>query len=255
MRKPNTLKKRLKSGGGCIGTWSIIPSATAANVMAVAGLDFVIIDMEHGPASFETAEDMVRAIEGESRTPLIRVSNNDRFMILRALETGAHGIVVPNIETAEQAQDAVSAIKYAPFGSRGMSPFTRASGYNAVGQKDRIKNENEEIMVVLMVEGKEGIKNIDAIANVLGIDVIFIGPYDLSQALGIPDQVNAPAVVKEIEDVTKKINNKGIASGTLAQNIDDIKKWQKSGVQFITYLVDCAILHQACSSIISQFKR
>lgn len=255
MRKPNNLKRMLKEGKSCIGTWSVMPSASAANIMGAAGLDFVIIDMEHGPISFETAEDMVRALEGESCTPLIRVPSGNKQTILRALELGAHGVVVPQIETPQQAKDVVQATKYAPIGNRGVSVFTRSSGYYAVGQQGRTDRENEETMVVLLVEGIKGIKNLEKIAEVGNIDVIYIGTYDLSQSLGIPDQVDSPEVIKEVENCTKKIRSKGIAAGVLAQNERDIEQWLKIGVQFIPYMVDCAIFYQACSNIVNKRRK
>ena len=255
MRKPNNLKKMLRAGRSCIGTWSVLPSASVANVMGSAGFDFVIIDMEHGPVSFETAEDMVRALEGEGCAPLVRVSSNDAPSILRALEIGSHGIVVPQVETPEQAMDVVRAVKYAPIGSRGMSVFTRASGYYAAGQKGRTDKENDQTMTVILVEGVNGIRNLDKIAAVKNIDVIYIGTYDLSQALGVPDQVDSPKVIEAVKTCVKKIRSKGIAAGVLAQSEKDVKRWLDIGVQFIPYTVDCAIFHQACSDIIGRFKK
>lgn len=255
MRKPNTLKRLLKAGKSCIGTWSVIPSASVANIMAAAGFDFVIIDMEHGPMSFETAEDMVRALEGESCTPLVRVPSNDSSAILRALEIGAHGVVVPQIETPEQAKNVILAAKYAPIGNRGMSVFTRSSGYYAVGQKGRTDNENKETMVVLLVEGVKGIANLEAIADAGNVDVIYIGTYDLSQSLGIPDQVDSPRIIKEVENCVKKIKSRGIASGVLAQTESDVKRWLDMGIQFIPYMVDCGIFHQACANIVKTFRK
>lgn len=255
MRKPNTLKKLLKSGKNCIGTWSVVPSASTANILGAAGFDFVIIDMEHGPASFETAENMVRALESESCAPLLRVPTNEQPAILRALEIGSHGIVVPQIETAEQAKNVVQAVKYSPVGNRGMSVFTRSSGYYAVGQAGRTAKENSETLTIALVEGVRGITNLDAILEVKNIDVIYIGTYDLSQSLGIPDQVNSPKVIKEVENCVKKIRAAGIAAGVLALNEKDIKKWLSIGIQFIPYMADCGIFHQACSGIVNKFKK
>lgn len=254
MRKPNALKKLLKEGKSCIGTWSVVPSASAANILGAAGFDFVIIDMEHGPVSFDLAEDMVRALEGESCAPLLRVSSNEAPLILRALEIGAHGIVVPQIETAQQAANVARAVKYMPLGTRGVSVFTRSSGYYAVGQKGRTDKENKETMTVVLVEGAEGIKNLDAILRVKNIDVVYIGTYDLSQSLGIPDRVDSPKVIKEVEICVKKIRAAGVAAGVLALNEKDIKKWLNIGIQFIPYMADCGIFYKACSEVISKFK-
>ncbi len=255
MRKPNVLKRALKQGKSCIGTWAVLPSVSAANVMGAAGFDFVIIDMEHGPMSFETAEGMVCALENESCTPLLRVPSCDAPTILRALEIGSHGVIVPQIATAQQAKEVVSAVKYSPSGNRGMSVFTRSCGYYAVDQPQRTDKENQETMIVLLVEDIKGINNLDKIASVKDIDVIYIGTYDLSQSLGIPDNVDSPKVIKAVEDCVKIIRAKGIAAGVLAQNENDIKQWLNIGVQFIPYMVDCAIFHQACSNIINKFKK
>lgn len=231
-----------------------MPSASVTNVMGAAGFDFVIIDLEHGPMSYETAEDMTRALESEQCTPLIRVPCNDGPTILRALEIGTHGVVVPQIADAKQAQAVIQSAKYAPIGNRGMSVFTRASGYYAAGQKGRTDKENNETLVVVLVEGVEGIKNLDAIIEVGHIDVIYIGTYDLSQSLGISDNVNSPKVIEAVEQCAKKIRNKGIAAGVLAQTEDDVNRWLEMGIQFIPYMVDCAIFHQACSTIVNNFK-
>jgi len=107
---------------------------------------------------------------------------------------------------------------------------------------------------VVLVEGVNGIKNLDKIANVKGIDVIYVGTYDLSQALGIPDQVDSPEVIRSVKDCAGRIRARGIAAGVLAQNEADIERWLEMGIQFIPYTADCAILHQACSGIVNRFK-
>jgi len=255
LRKKNQLKNQLKNGETCIGTWSVIPSASAANIMGAAGFDFVIIDCEHGPATMETAEQMIRALESESCTPLIRVPSAHGPTILRALEIGSHGIVVPQIETVEQAKNVINAAKYRPIGNRGMSVFTRSSGYFAIDEKNRTNIENEETIVILLVEGEEGIASLDHICNLDQIDVIYIGTYDLSQSLGVPDDVDSPIVTNAVEKCVKKIRDNGIAAGVLAQSEEDIEKWIDIGVQFIPYMVDCGIFFQACNHVVYTFNK
>lgn len=253
MKKQNVLKRKLKNGESCIGTWAVVPSSSTANIMAAAGLDFVIIDMEHGPMGFEMAEDMVRALENEGCTPLVRVPSNDAPTINRALEIGAHGIVVPQIETPEQARAAVNAAKYAPIGARGVSAYTRSCGYDARGDKGRTERTNNETMVVLLVEGKEGIANLENIAQIDNIDVLYVGTYDLTQSLGITDAVDAPEVHSAVAQCTAIIKKHGKSAGVLAQTKEDLVRWKDLGIQFIPYMVDCGIIKEACVGIVEKF--
>jgi len=207
MRKKNQLKRKIAHGDYVIGTWCTLPSPSVINVLGASGLDFVIIDMEHGPTDFVTAEDMIRSAESEECSPLIRVPSNNESDILRALDIGAHGIIVPNIESVDDREKAVSYIKYPPSGIRGFSPYTRAGNYSNLDSNYTAK-ENKETMTVLIVEGIEGLKNLEGIINDPQIDVIYIGTYDLSQAIGKPGKVNHIQVKEELEECVKKYNIK-----------------------------------------------
>jgi len=255
MRHANRLKRTLAAGQPALGTWCVLPSAAAANVIAAAGFDFIIVDMEHGPASFETAEDMVRAAETEECTPLVRVPTNQDAIILRALETGAHGIVVPQIVHAADAQQAIASIKYYPEGRRGLSPFTRSAGYGLQSTPETVRRENAETMSVLLVEGVEGIGNLDAIMAVPGIDVIYLGTYDLSQSAGHPGEPDHPAVRGYVEQCVGRIRARGIVPGILAQSDRDLAAWIGLGIRFIAYQADCALLARAAAAVRQAFDR
>ena len=250
----NKLKQDLLNGKPVLGTWSVIPSASAANIIGLSGFDFIIIDMEHGPGSFETAEDMVRACEVSGCTPLLRVPHNDESLILRGLEIGSHGIVVPNINNKLGAESAIKAIKYHPEGQRGFSPFTRSGGYTAKGADTLASRLNEQTLSVLLVEGTDGIKDLDNILDVPGIDVIYLGTYDLSQSIGFPGQTQHPEVMRLLKQCTKLIRENGKAVGCLAQSLDDLEHWLDIGIQFIPYLADCALLNTACVDVLDTFK-
>jgi len=250
----NTLKKDLLDGKSVLGTWSVIPSSSTADIIGISGFDFIIIDMEHGPISFETAEDMVRACEVSRCTPLLRVPQNDESFILRGLEIGSHGIVVPNISSKLEAESAIKAIKYHPEGHRGFSPFTRSGGYTAKGADTLASRLNEQTLSVLLVEGTDGINDLDNILELPGIDVIYIGTYDLSQSIGFPGQTQHPEVLSLLEQCTKQIREKGKAVGCLAQSLIDLERWLDIGIQFIPYLADCALLNSACVDILNTFK-
>ena len=258
MRNRKHLKERLKDGEVVIGTWCILPSTSVVNVIGSSGFDFVIIDMEHGPHTFQTVEEMIRAAEVENCTPLVRVAQNNEALILNALDIGSHGVVVPHIESKLDAQAAVSYAKYYPLGKRGFSPFTRAGRYSLDNVKNHGRLQNEKTLVTLMLEGKEGVENLEEILAIQGIknkmDVIYIGVYDLSQSLGIPGQIDHPKVRKCLADCIKKIRSRGIsAGGYVAKNKKDIAWMSDMGMQFITVLPDSAVIFQAFKSIYSDF--
>lgn len=258
MNNFHSLKKRLRNGGVALGTWCTIASPTVINVIAKTGLDFVIIDMEHGPHGFQTVEDMTRAAEVENCTPLVRVAKNEEALILNALDIGACGVIVPHIESKKDAESAIESAKYFPVGNRGFSPFTRAGGYSLHNVQSHSKIQNERTMIILLLEGKEGIANLDSILEIPEVhnkvDVIYIGAYDLSQAVGFPGQVDHPEVRKHMEDSIKKIKALGIAAGGyVAKNREDMTWMCQMGMQFITLLPDCAVLFHAFERFYNDF--
>lgn len=252
------LKEFLKEGKAVYGPWCTISSAQVINVIASTGVDFVIIDMEHGPHSFETVENMIRAAEVEGCFSIVRVAKNDEALILSALDIGATGVLVPHIESREDAELAVSFAKYYPLGNRGFSPFTRAGGYSLKNVKDHAEKQNREKLLILLLEGKGGVTNLDDILSIENlnekVDIIYIGAYDLSQALGFPGQVDHPEVLSILEKSIRKIRQRGIAAGGyVAKNINDLKWMQEIGMQFITLMPDCTILYHAFENFYGKF--
>lgn len=251
----NSLKEQLNKGNQVYGTWSVLPSPGVAEIMGSAGLDYFIIDMEHGPADYETAENMIRAVDRFNCTPLIRVPENEPWMILRALETGAGGVVVPGISSEKDAEKAVKAMKYHPRGNRGMSPFTRSWGYRAHGTEAFTDKCNKETLTVLIVEGTDGIARLDKILQVEDIDVIYIGTYDLSQSVGHPGNPSHPEVLAFVKQCTELIKSKGVAAGCLAENSEDLANWKKAGIQFVAYQADCSLFFSQCRSVLEEAGR
>jgi 4-hydroxy-2-oxoheptanedioate aldolase len=254
VRKENYLKQKLESGAFTLGTFNVIPSSSVVNILGCSGFDFVIIDSEHGPISMETAEDMIRAAELEKISPIIRVTENRADLILRALDIGAHGVQIPQISTAEQAEKAVSYSKYPPAGERGLNPFTRAGGYSVKGASTFAGEADRNTLVILNVEGTEGVRNLDAICKVKGVDVVFIGPYDLSASVGKPGKVDDPVVVDAIRSCAKKIKAAGKIPGCFASNLNMLKLIVDSGYTYNTYLTDTAVIRNAYEQIADSFK-
>jgi 4-hydroxy-2-oxoheptanedioate aldolase len=246
-----SLRERLDSGETVIGTWSVIPSSTTAEIMGNAGLDFSILDFEHGPLDLDTAQEMSRSLELSGCSPLVRVPRNEESWILRALETGVSGVAVPQITTKQDAADAVEAVRYHPIGNRGFSPYTRSAGYTSENAEKLPQQKNNSTICMLMIEGKKGINNLDGIVVVPGIDVIYIGTYDLSQSLGHPGEPTHPDVVEQLESVVQRIQNQNIAVGCLAESKDEIDQWKELGIQLIPYKADCAIINNAIRDVVS----
>lgn len=246
----NNFRAMLRDGKVLYGPWCVIPSASVINVIASTGVDFVIIDMEHGPHSIETVEDMLRASQSEGCEAIVRVAKNDEAMILQALDVGASGIIVPHIESRGDAETAVGYTKYYPIGHRGFSPYTRAGKYSMNNVKDHARVQNEETALILLLEGKQGIENLNDILSMPDIknkiDAIYIGAYDLSQALGYPGQVDHPEVKSHLAEAISMIRDRGIAAGGyVAKNDEDIQWMTAMGMQLITLLPDCTILFHA----------
>ena len=241
----NILKEKLKNGEVVFGTWMVVSSPTLVEIFGLAGMDFVVIDHEHGSFTYETSENMIRAAENSGCSPLIRVPTNSASDILRSLEIGAHGIMVPQIENYNQADYAIKSMKYAPIGDRGVSAFTRSSDYYGINIKKRTEKLNDSTLSMLLIESVEAINNLDSILECNNIDVIYIGTYDLSQSLGIVDDVNNNKIISIIEDSVAKIRKSGVAAGILAQSLDDAKRWIDIGVQFVPYIADCGIIYES----------
>ena len=241
------LKDRLRKGESVVGTWCVLPSVSVVNVLAKAGLDFIIIDMEHGPTDFHLASQMVMAAEVDGCEVIVRVSNNNESEILRALDIGASGVMVPHIERVEDREKAVSYIKYPPIGIRGFSPYTRAGGYTSRVEHTLV--ENKKTLSAIIVEGIKGIENIDRIIDDKEIDIVYIGTYDLSVALGIPGDVKNPKVMKMLERCVGEIQKMGKVAGGLFHTIDELKYFKAIGIQFLCYKVDTSVLFDSYNSI------
>lgn len=245
----NRLRQKLGEGKTVYGPFMKLSDPSVAEIFGYAGFDFVIIDLEHGPLSIETAQHIVRAAQLSELTPIVRVTGNDPAKIVRALDIGAQGVQVPQICTQADAEKAIEAARFAPKGNRGVCRFVRAASYSAIDRYSYFKQSNKNTTIILMVEGLEGVNNLDAILSVPGIDIIFIGPYDLSQSLGITGQVNHPSVVEKMKEVVFKARQNEIVVGTFVDNIETAHKWRELGIRYISYSVDVGIVYDACKSI------
>ncbi len=252
--KRNVLKSRLKNGENVIGTFVCINSPAVVEIFGYAGFDFVIIDMEHGPFNFETVENMIRASEASGITPIVRTPSSEETYILRALECGAAGVQVPHVDDVKTAKSVIEAAMYFPKGMRGVSPYTKAAQYASVDPRTHMESSNSEVMTIIHIESHEGINNLPEMLDEAPVDVVFLGPYDLSQSLGIPGLVNDQRVAENIMRGIKICKEKGVSVGTFAESPENAKKWMSMGIQYIAYSVDIGIFMRAAKQIIQNFK-
>lgn len=247
MKTKLLLKQKIKTGKTLLGTWCEIPSPEFINVLAQAGMDFVIIDMEHGAMDYEMAGKMVMAAQVEGCSPIIRVPVNDESAILRALEVAAEGIIVPHIETAEERRRVVCAVKFPPEGIRSLNPYTRAGGYR--WQPGFTGTENKNSVVAILVESPKGIENIREIVDDKNLDIVYMGSYDISAALGFPGETKNPKVEQTIRDMTKIVLKSQKTASCLFHNQEDLRFFKKIGMKMLCYKVDTSIVFDEISKI------
>lgn len=236
-------RQRLLAGETAVGTFQIIDSPVVAEITGLAGLDFTILDQEHGPLTAETCVGLCAAAEQGGAAPIVRVQANKAHAIQRALDIGAAGVEIPQIETREDAERAVRAARFSPLGERGLSLYVRAGEYK--GGEDFTDRQNKATTVILHIEGQDGVDNLDDIMTVEGIDVFFLGPYDLSQSLGIPGQVRHERVEALMEEVCERVAGAGGVVGTYADDPKMARRWIDTGVQYVAVYVDAPRLLDA----------
>jgi 4-hydroxy-2-oxoheptanedioate aldolase len=252
----NKLKVKLEDRKPVIGVWNTLASPLVTEVLAQSGFDFQIIDLEHGPFIIDKISLHVSACENSlSCTPLVRIPSNEDWMSLQVLDQGAHGVVVPHISNSKAAKKFVKSTQYFPSGDRGFTPFSKAGGFNNKDTYNYVNNANNSTLSVVIIESKEGLDNLDEIIEVDGVDIIYFGAFDLSQALGFPGEVKNPKVIEAIKRGVEIANAKGkYAGGFVPQSKDDIKWLLDMGMLFITYQVDSSIIYNHASSITNWFE-
>ncbi len=228
----NLTKERMLAGKPCLGVGVFFGSPTFVEMLAYAGFHWFYADCEHGPMNLETVEHMVRAAEQAGITPFVRPPRNEAQTILRFLDMGAQGMLVPRIETAEDAALAVRNCKYYPEGARGLAGMRWAKFGTAGPLPEAMKEENDRVLVIALIETKKGVDNLPEIIKVPGVDIIQIGPSDLSCSLGFPGQ-RTPEVQQYIDRIIDTCVAAGKPVGLGVTGLDGAKNLLARGVQFI----------------------
>ena len=246
--KQNLTKLRLREGGTVVGCWSRYGDATLVEYVAFQGWDFVVLDGEHGTLEPRDCENAVRAAELHDVAPLVRVTTNEPSVILRFMDTGAQGAHVPMVNSADEADQAVRAIKYAPRGERGLAA-ARSAGFGLLGTYDEyVARSNEETLVVVQIETPQAVAAVPEILAVEDVDVVFLGLTDLSQALGVPGQTGHPEVEHAAQTVADAVTSSGTALGVLVGNAAAASAWRNRGARYIAVSLEGLIRESSQTS-------
>jgi 4-hydroxy-2-oxoheptanedioate aldolase len=230
----DSLKQLLLSNKRLLGCFVSLRSADLVEILGHCGVDFIIIDMEHGTLGIADVADMIRAARVVGLKVLVRVQGANLFQIGHVLDAGADGVVIPRIKTATEAEQAARAARFAPRGTRGLAFSTRACRYGLRDVTSFVGASNNSAVVVVQVETRQALDDLDPILAVKEIDALFIGPLDLSQALGMTGETTNPKLIGIIEDVIRRIRARGIPVGTLTPSAAAVEKWSGRGVQLLT---------------------
>ena len=237
------IKERLNKGENLVGMFITSTDPCLTEVAAITGYDFVVIDTEHGPLGPVEVVNHIRAAEAKGMTPICRTTNSENTTILRLLDVGSHGVQVPQVNEMETARRVVAAAKYHPKGIRGMA-LPRGSDYGLGDLMESFRKANEETLVILHCETKASLEIVDEMAALEEVDVVFLGPFDMSQSLGIPGQTDHPLIQDAVERVLHACKKHEKAAGIFAANGKQAKERMDLGFQYVTINVDLSLLGQ-----------
>lgn len=249
---PNPFKKALREGKAQIGLWSSLCSNISAEVISRSGFDWILIDSEHAPNELSGVFSQLQAMTGGTAAPVVRPAWNDVVIIKRLLDIGAHNLLIPYVQTVEEAKAAVAATRYPPEGVRGVAVLHRSNQYGRVA--DYYRRIHDELCVIVQIETRLALQNLDAIAAVDGIDGLFIGPSDLAAALGHLGENRHPKVRATIENAFKRIRSAGKAPGILAPVEEDARHWLSLGCQILAVGADLGLLAKHSEELARKFK-
>lgn len=250
-----TLKQKLQNRELTIGSWITLGHPSIAEIMAKAGYDWLTVDMEHSAITMHQAQQLIQVIELCGCVPLVRVGDNDPNLIKRVMDAGAHGVIVPMVNTRKDAEQAVASVKYPPHGFRGVG-LARAQGYGSSFEEYKQWNDDESIVIV-QIEHIKAVENLEEILAVDGVDGFIIGPYDLSGSLGVPGEFDHPDVVAALEKVKEISTRFNALSGfhVIPPTVEDLEEKVAEGYLFVAHSLDILFLGEGCRNSIEKIKR
>jgi 2-keto-3-deoxy-L-rhamnonate aldolase RhmA len=252
---PERLRQALGAKGVLYGTWVQTPSPEVVEILGWSGWDFVILDLEHGPYGPESLPHLIRAAEAAQTSPFVRVPLSAPHEVGKALDLGAAGIVVPGVSSAEAGARAVHLTRFPPRGGRGSSPSTRQLHYSGLPFTSLTAKDAPQPLVVLQVEARLATEDLGSILAIDGLDVVFIGPYDLSTSLGLPGQFDHPKVREAISEIVSRAGERGVAVGIWVPDAQAARFWVGQGVRFVTVSNNELMLFKASAELRSSLER
>lgn len=250
----NIFKRRLAEGNDLLlGVFLGLGGASSAELLAGTGFDWLLIDGEHGPNDLRSVLDQLRAMAAREVSPVVRVVDHDPAKIKQLLDIGVQTLVVPMVESGEQARALVRATRYPPAGIRGVgAALARASQWNGI--PNYLQQANEHICLILQVESQAGLSALDDILTVEGVDAVFVGPSDLAASMGHLGQPGHPEVKAAVNDALDRIARHGVAAGVFATDPQAAQAYCEHGVRFAAVGVDTLLLRQAAVRLLAQFR-
>ena len=248
------LRQRLVQREQTVGSWITIGSSVVAEIMARAGFDWLVVDMEHSAITLDIAQDLIRVIDLCGVPPLVRVGHNQPNLIKRVMDAGAHGVIVPMVNTREEAEQAVRSVKYPPMGFRGVG-LARAQKYGRDFEGYRRWNQEHSVIIV-QVEHILAVENLEEILNVPGVDGFIVGPYDLSGSLGVPGQFDHPDVLEALQRIKDVAAEKNALAGfhVIQPEPAAFEQKKSEGYHFIAFSLDILFLGQSCARALASIK-
>lgn len=251
------LRAMMNSGKACIGLFAVTASPAMVEAIGYSGFDFVIIDCEHSALSSwgTDLEECVRAAYAADITPLVRVTENDKGMVLKAFNFGAKGVIAPHVNTKEDAERLVRSSRFAPEGRRSAAPPVRAAKYGFTPFPQFLKQQNKDNLVIPLIEEKEALQELKSIIEVKGIDVLFYGPFDMSVTMGLEGNMVHPTIWKGLDDAVKLCKPKGIPVANLCWDIESAAESIKRGALMIALSVDMVIFRQGLQAMTARVEK
>jgi len=242
------LKKRLAAGETLSGCWLNLGSPLTAEIVGLSGFDWVLLDLEHGAGEPKDLLHQLQALSNTAAAPVVRVESVAKQRIHRVLDVGAEGVMCPQIKTVEDAATAVKGMHYPPFGHRGVAKMVRATGFGK-NFDAYVANTQADIVGIIQIETAEALENVESIAAIDGVDVLFIGPADLTMSLGIFGQLDHPLFTEALEKIITAAKNAGKATGILIFDPKDFEAYQAMGIQLIACGSDATFVANGASEL------
>jgi 2-keto-3-deoxy-L-rhamnonate aldolase RhmA len=246
-RKNTSLAQLIRSGATTIGTFVSLGSPTATEVCALAGFDWLLVDLEHGSGTEAALVGQIHAAAVHDVPVIVRTETFERIRAGRALDVGAAGVMLPRIDGAAQAKDAIADLKYPPRGHRGVANYNRSRLFTL--DPRTLSQVDDDVIAVVQIETVNALSDVDTIAALPGVDVLFVGPYDLTAALGIYGQLDSPVLLEALESVVGAASDHGIPAGILAGNREAASRYLEMGFTFIVVGSDATLLLNAARAV------